>query len=137
VVGLLLLVALGCFVLSLGIDALGLCPIVKRIWTPTWTLYSGGWCFLLLAAFYSVLDIAKLPYVAFPLQVIGANSIAAYLLAHLIENFTKQSLLTHLGPRFFQLAGDAYEPLLLGGAVLLVYWLILWWMYRRKLFLKV
>jgi len=30
---------------------LGTCPVVKRIWTPSWTLYSGGWCFLLLAGF--------------------------------------------------------------------------------------
>ena len=36
---------------------LGVCPVVKRIWTPSWALYSGGWCFLLLAAFYLVIDI--------------------------------------------------------------------------------
>jgi predicted acyltransferase len=33
--------------------------------------------------------------------------------------------------------GPAYEPLLQGGATLAVLWLILWWMYRRKLFLKI
>jgi predicted acyltransferase len=36
---------------------LGICPVVKRIWTPSWTLFSGGWCLVLLAAFYVVIDI--------------------------------------------------------------------------------
>ena len=39
---------------------LGVCPVVKRIWTPSWVLFSGGWCFLLLAAFYAVVDVARL-----------------------------------------------------------------------------
>lgn len=136
-IGYLLLAVVGCFALALVVDYCGLCPIVKRIWTPSWTLFSGGWCFLFLAAFYGALDVGKLPYVAFPLQVIGANSIAAYMLDHLIKDFTAKSLKTHLGERFFQFAGYQYEPILLGAAILLIEWLILFWMYRRKLFLKV
>ena len=44
---------------------LGVCPVVKRIWTPSWVLFSGGWCFLILAAFYAVVDVAR-PLVAGP-----------------------------------------------------------------------
>src|SRR5215204_6271044 len=36
---------------------LGICPVVKRIWTPSWTIFSGGWCLLLLAGFYWVMDV--------------------------------------------------------------------------------
>jgi heparan-alpha-glucosaminide N-acetyltransferase len=43
----------------------------------------------------------------------------------------------HLGPNAFRVLGPGLEPLLLGAAVLLIYWLILYWMYRRKLFLKI
>ncbi|RYD29465.1 MAG: DUF5009 domain-containing protein, partial [Verrucomicrobiaceae bacterium] len=43
-----------------GLDALGIAPVVKRIWTPSWVLFSGGWAFLILAAFYLVMEIAKL-----------------------------------------------------------------------------
>jgi predicted acyltransferase len=137
VAGYLLAAAVVCFAVSLTLDALGLGPIVKRIWTPTWTLYSGGWCFVLLAAFFVVLDVWGLRAWAFPLRVIGANSIVAYLLADLVRDFTPNSLLTHLGHRTFQVFGAAYEPLLLGATVLLVYWLILFWMYRRRLFLRI
>lgn len=74
---------------------------------------------------------------AFPLVVIGMNSIAAYLIAHLFVNFIEQALPRHLGASWFTFAGKAYEPLWLGAGVLLVEWLILWWMYRRKVFLRV
>jgi len=115
----------------------GICPIVKRIWTPSWTLFSGGICFLLTAAFSWVIDMKGYRKWAFPLVVIGMNSIAAYLIAHLFERFTFRSFQIHLGPNAFRVLGAGLEPLLLGLAVLLTYWLILYWMYRRKLFLKI
>lgn len=133
------LAAAGVLGLAAGwlLNALGVCPNVKRIWTPTWTLFSGGWCFLLLAAFYLVVDLWGQRALAFPLVVIGMNSIAAYCMAHLFEAFIEKNLLTHLGRDFFKLFGAPYEPLARGTAVLLIYWLILFWMHRRKLFLRV
>jgi heparan-alpha-glucosaminide N-acetyltransferase len=126
-----------CLALGLAADRLGLCPSVKRIWTPAWVLVSGGWCFLLLAGFYAVMDLGGSRLWAFPLVVIGMNSIAAYLIAHLFDDFLRKSFVTHLGPETFRVAGKTFEPLLLGAAVLLAYWLILFWMYRRKVFLKI
>lgn len=115
----------------------GLVPVVKRIWTPSWTLFSGGWCFLLLAAFYYVVDVLQWKRWAFPLVVIGMNSIAAYVIAHLFEEFILKNLVTHLGRGPFQFFGAAYEPFVHGAAALVIMWLILYWMYRRKLFLKI
>lgn len=120
-----------------GLGELGLCPVVKRIWTPSWVLYSGGFCFLFLAAFYAVLDVLGVRFWAFPLQVIGMNSIAAYCMAALFESFIASSLNIHLGKRMFEVLGEVYVPLLHGAAVLLVLWLILFWMYRRKIFLRI
>jgi heparan-alpha-glucosaminide N-acetyltransferase len=128
VIGLLSGVALG---------ALGVCPVVKRIWTPSWVLFSGGWCCLFVAAFYALVDIAGQRRWAFPLVVIGMNSIAAYCMAHLFESFIHKNLVTHLGRKVFNLLGAPYESLVHGAMVLLVYWLILWWMYRRKIFLRI
>jgi len=115
----------------------GICPIVKRIWTPAWTLYSGGLCFLFLAGFCWLTEVKGYRRWAFPLVVIGMNSMAAYLIAHLWERFIIDSFRINLGPRIFQFLGVGLEPLLRGIAVLAVYWLVLFWMYRRKLFLKV
>jgi len=116
---------------------LGICPIVKRIWTPSWTLFSGGICFVLLAGFYWVMDIRQNKRWAFPLTVVGRNSITAYCIAHLFPAFIAQNLATHFGARAFQIFGAAYEPLLRGAMILLILWLILFWMYRRKIFLRV
>jgi len=116
---------------------LGICPIVKRIWTPSWTLFSGGLCFLFLAAFGWIIDVRGYRKWAFPLIVVGMNSMAAYLMAHLFESFLADSLRIHLGARPFQVFGTGVEPLIRGIVLLAAYWLMLFWMYRRKLFLRV
>lgn len=116
---------------------LGVCPVVKRIWTPSWVLFSGGWCFLFLATFYAVLDGLGAKWLGFPLLVIGANSIVAYCMEWTFAGFVRDALRRHLGAETFQLLGKEYEPLLLGGAVLLVLWLILLWLYRRKVFVRI
>jgi predicted acyltransferase len=120
-----------------GLGELGVCPVVKRIWTPTWVLFSGGWCFLFLAGFYAIIDLLGVRFWAFPLMVIGMNSIAAYCMAGLFEGFFGKNLYTHLGHKPFEVLGGPYEPLLHGAAVLLILWLILLWMYRRKIFLRI
>jgi predicted acyltransferase len=120
-----------------ALGQLGVVPVVKRIWTPSWVLFSGGWCFLLLAGFYAVIDFKQHQRWAFPLVVIGVNSIAAYLIAHLFESFIIKALATHFGAQTFRFLGAAYQPLLLGGTTLLIMWLMLFWMYRRKLFLRI
>ena len=74
---------------------------------------------------------------AYPMAVVGMNSIAAYLIAHLWEDFIINSFHTHLGLRPFAVLGPALQPLLLGIAVMLTYWLVLYWMYRRKIFLRI
>jgi heparan-alpha-glucosaminide N-acetyltransferase len=116
---------------------LGICPVVKRIWTPSWVLFSGGWCFLLLAAFYLVIDIWGRRRWAFPLVVIGMNSIAAYCIAHLFDSFISRSLDIHLGEGVAKAFGQAYQPLIHGALILFVMWLILFWMYRRRIFLRI
>jgi predicted acyltransferase len=116
---------------------LGICPVVKRIWTPSWTLYSGGWCCLLMAGFYLVIDLWGKKTWAFPLVVVGMNSIAAYCSDHLFDGFIYKNLSTNLGSGVFTVLGGAYEPLFHGAATLLVGWLLLFWMYKRKIFLRI
>ncbi len=56
---------------------------------------------------------------------------------NLFDAFISSSLDIHLGTAVFKAFGSAYEPLLHGAAVLFVMWLLLFWMYRRKVFLRV
>jgi predicted acyltransferase len=115
----------------------GICPIVKRIWTPSWTLFSGGVCFLFLAAFSWFVDVRKHRRIVFPLVVVGMNSIAAYVIAHLSEDFVQSSFRINLGGRALNVFGPGLEPLFLGSLTLGTYWLMLFWMYRNKIFLRI
>jgi len=133
----LLLAGAGGIAAGLLLHWTGICPVVKRIWTPSWTLFSGGICFLTLAAFAWIIEEKGCRKWAYPLVVIGMNSIAAYLIAHLLPEFLISSFDIHLGPHVFAFAGRGLEPLMQGCGMLLVYWLILYWMYRKKLFLRI
>lgn len=115
----------------------GVCPIVKRIWTPSWTIFSSGVCCLLLAAFSWTVQLKGRRTWALPLIVIGTNSIAAYLIAHLTEDFVASSLRIHFGQAPFRIFGAGLEPLLFGATVLSVEWVLLFWMYRLKIFLRI
>ncbi|MFL6414302.1 MAG: acyltransferase family protein [Bryobacteraceae bacterium] len=115
----------------------GICPIVKRIWTPAWTLFSGGLCFLFLSAFTWTAEWKRWRRWAFPLVVVGMNSIAAYLLAHLGEEFAGSRLPMHLGKFLLPTLETGLQLLIFGAAVLLLYWLMLFWMHRQKIFFKI
>jgi len=133
----LLLAAISLIAAGVLLHVLGINPIVKRIWTPAWTLFSGGVCFLTLSAFAWVVDVRGNRRLVFPLVVIGMNSIAAYLMAHLWEEFLVASLHTHLGPRVLDVFGVTVETLVSGTLVLVIYWLVLHWMYRNRIFLRI
>lgn len=116
----------------------GINPIVKRIWTPAWTLFSGGICFLLLSFFYGVVDVADKKKWSFFLMVIGANSIAAYVIADGgMRALISGSLHIHLGQHYDHIFGAAYATLVNGVLVLLFEWLILYWMYRKRIFIRI
>jgi heparan-alpha-glucosaminide N-acetyltransferase len=136
-IGWLVVMGAACLAAGGALDHFGICPSVKRIWTPAWVLYSGGWCFVLLAGFYLILDVVHFQFWAYPLRVIGANSIVAYCMAHLINGFVERSFKIHLGPDIFKSAGEAYEPFVTGIALLVVQWLILYWMYRKHVYVRI
>lgn len=133
------LVLFGLVGIGLGhaIAWLGLCPIVKRIWTPSWTLYSAGWTTLLLAAFVAVIEGLRLRLWAFPFVVVGLNPITFYCLWQLSGSFIRDNVKRHLGRQIFETFGAPYTPMLERLTVLIVLWLVALWMYRRKLFLRI
>jgi predicted acyltransferase len=122
---------------GLALQWLHVVPIVKRIWTSSYTLYSGGLVILMLAAFYFAIELKGWRRWAFPLLVIGANSIAVYVMSWTLEDFVKGVLARHIGNAPFLVFGAPFEPVLKGAAVVVTFWLVLWWMYRRKIFLKI
>jgi predicted acyltransferase len=115
----------------------GICPIVKRVWTPSYTLYSGGWVLLILAGFYALIEWKGWKRWAFPLVVVGMNSIAVYVMSWTMSGFFGNALDRHLGWAISAMATPTFQPVVHGLAVMLIFWLILFWMYRRKIFLRI
>ncbi len=119
------------------------CPIVKRIWTPSWVLFSGGWVILALAAFYLVVDLCRLRWLAFPLIIVGMNSIAMYMMGQLMRPWATRQFDIHftgvlqnlLGPGM--LSNDMFGLVIAPTSAFLVFWLIVLWMYRKKYFVRV
>ena len=133
------LVLTGLILLAVGFlfNLLGICPNVKRIWTPTWTLFSGGWCFLLLAGFYYLVDVLHQGRWFYVLKVLGMNSIAAYVLAHTVIGFIDSSFRIHVSQEYDLIFGEGYRTLVSGTVILAMQFLVLDWMYRKRIFIKI
>ncbi len=126
-----------CFGIALTASRLDVCPIVKSLWTPAWVFFSGGWCLAILGTFHWVTEIQQLHKWAFPLVVMGSNSIVAYCSGWVLAGPIASALIRHFGERPFQIAGHAYTPVLQGSAVLLILWLMLYWLYRNRVFMRI
>jgi predicted acyltransferase len=119
---------------TLGVT--GICPVIKWIWTPSWVLFSGGWCFLLLAGSFLAVDVWGYRRAVLPLTIIGMNSIAAYLISMIHRALAFHALKRIVGRNIFISFGEAYEPLVYGIIIVAGYWMILYVMYRRHLYLR-
>jgi heparan-alpha-glucosaminide N-acetyltransferase len=115
----------------------GACPIVKRIWTPSWAIFSTGWATLMLAGFVAVVDWKGWKRWTFLMVVVGLNPITIYCLWQTMGGWIKQKARTHFGQGIFESFGEAWIPALERGFVLLILWMIVWWMYRRKIFVRI
>jgi predicted acyltransferase len=108
-------------------------PIIKHIWTSSMVLYAGGWSLLLLGVFYLVIDVMRLRPLAFPFAVIGTNAIAAYMAVQLYDfKYFSDRFVNGLAPY----TGDWQDFIRATGGVL-VLWLILLYLHRKKIFIKI
>ena len=116
---------------------LHLCPIVKRIWTSSYTLYSGGLVVLILAAFYALIELKGWKRWSFPAA--GDRRQLDRHLRHELDDGALRHGRARPAPRRGRRSsfGAPFEPVLRGFVVLLVFWLILFWMYRRRIFIRI
>ena len=108
-------------------------PVIKNIWTSSFVLVTAGWSMLLLALFYWVIDVKGLKKWAFFFIVIGVNAITIYFLSQFI-NFT------NVADFFIGAITDRsgqFKPLVSACGTMIAEWLFLWFLYRKKIFLKV
>ena len=132
----LLITGVASLLSALALHYGGVCPIVKHLWTPAWVFLSGGICMLLLAAFHQLVDVKQHRGWAFLFIVIGMNPLAFYLMRHTLEVWLAETVKTHLGQRYVLLLGPEMQSIMTGVPSLLLITLAVYWMYRRKIFLR-
>ncbi|MBM3737918.1 MAG: DUF5009 domain-containing protein [Acidobacteria bacterium] len=109
-------------------------PLVKRIWTASFTLYSTGWVLLMLLGFYWLVEVRGYRRAAFPLLVVGANSIFAYCVSQMMRGSIHRTTGALTGQ--FEWVGTL-APVAHACATLAVIWYVCYWLYQRKVFIKI
>jgi predicted acyltransferase len=112
-------------------------PIIKRISTTSFVIYSGGWTVLTLALSYWLIDIKKIQKWAKFLIIVGMNPLFIFVYAHvggadLIHNVVKP-----FTNGLFGWMGTLTADIITGFVVWFFLWYITYWMYKRKIFIKI
>lgn len=155
-VGVLFLAGLAGLGIGEAMQYFGVVPIVKRIWTPSWALFSTGWCLLILGGLYGLVDVLRWRFWTWPFIVVGTNSIAIYCMAAWLKPFINRMIHTHFGPNpytspkpfgwdwsYFSnmwepwIIDPAYEPLIRNVTLGMALWFVCLWLYRRKIFIRI
>lgn len=110
-------------------------PINKNMWTSSFVLCTSGWSLLFMSACYLLIDVAGIRTWAKPFVWIGMNSILIYLAAHGLVNF--ESTAAFLFGGLIQRTGPAWQPVWIAAAIAAVQLVLLYVLYKKKLFLKV
>ncbi len=124
-------------------------PINKKLWTSSFVLFTAGCALVCLAVCYWFTDIKQHREVwTKPFVVFGTNAIAAYVLAELLANLLF-AIRVHDGQHIFTLSDYVYRttlggitPKAIGSLIyslvfVAICWLPIYWMYRKRIFLKV
>ena len=116
-------------------------PLIKRIWTPSFAVFAAGCTTLMLLAFYWVIEVGGWKAWAFPLVVVGMNSIAAYVIGSSCKGWF-QSLTGVWVAEFGEQLGawfslGVWYPVVQRLLFVAAAWGVLYWFYRRRIFFKV
>ena len=124
-------------VIGFGLDALSVTPIIKKIATSTFVFASGGWAILALALSYLIIDVKKITAGSKFFIVVGMNCIFIYLLfevggANILSNMFKPFI-----SQFFIRSGALITDILISTAVWFSLWYVCYWLYNKKIFIKI
>lgn len=107
-------------------------PISKKLWTSSYVIYSAGWSLILFAIFYWIIDVKGYKKWAFPFFIIGLNPITIYVGQRLFKFGIIVDIFTH---GFINYLGP-FKPMFYNFCILVTQWMFLYFLYKKKIFLK-
>lgn len=108
-------------------------PFIKQLCTATFILYSLGWVLFMLIAFYLIIEVLQYRKWAFPLLVVGMNSIFIYFVSEVLRGWLDRAV--GVFTFHYSIIGKL-APVAQATTVLLVMWYLCYWLYKRRIFLK-
>jgi predicted acyltransferase len=118
---------------AVGLALMPIIPSLRRIWTASFVFWSAGWAILMLLVLYLLIEVAGYKWMVFPLSVAGANTIFLYTLGEILRGWIDRSVAVFTG-RFWFLG--PFSPVGQSCVVLAVMWYSCYWLYKRKIFLR-
>ena len=131
------LIGFGLGMIILGYALNPVTPIIKRICTSSFVIVSGGWAILTLAIFYWIVDIKKKVKWASFAMIVGMNSIFIYMVANTIGSDSVKKSVAIFTNGFLSWMGDPIVNLLTALLTLAGYWYLCYWLYKRRVFIKI
>lgn len=110
-------------------------PIIKGLWSPSYVLWSAGWSLLLLALFYTVMDVWKMKWMGWFFVPIGMNAITVYAAKWYIPLHDSRDFFFGGFASLFD--NPSIQQFILSSGLVLIQWLILYVLYRNKIFIRV
>jgi predicted acyltransferase len=110
-------------------------PVNKALWTSSFVLVTGGWSAILLGLFYGVIDAGGLRRWCMPFVWLGTNSILIYMASHGVVNFESTSRFLFGG--LINMTPELWHEAALWTGVAIIQFAALYYLYQKKIFLKV
>ena len=109
-------------------------PVNKKLWTSSFVLVAGAISIALYAVIYYIVEVRGHTKWTFFFRVVGLNSITIYLLQEIVPFKTVASYF--LGG-IANLLPEAWGAVLLAAGYIAICWLILHFLYKMNVFLKI
>ena len=112
-------------------------PIIKHICTSSFVIVSGGWCFIALAFSYWLIDVMNYKKIALFFVIVGMNPLFIYLFAHDGGNNLLEDIAKPFINLIFGVFGKLTNEMALSFTVWAMLWGICYFLYKRKIFIKI
>ena len=112
-------------------------PIIKRISTSSFVIVSGGWSILVLAFSYWLIDMKKSRNWVIFFAIVGMNPLFIYLFAHIDGTILLRQIIAPFSQTLFSWSGELANDIVTNSIVWFFLWYICYWMYKKKIFIKI
>jgi predicted acyltransferase len=132
-----IMIIFGVVALIIGYALDPITPIIKKISTSSFVIVSGGWCLIALAFSYWLIDVKKISRWSHFLAIVGMNSLFIYLFAEANGGDWLYHIVKPFSLGLFSWIGQSYAQIITSLIVWYMMWYICYWLYKRKIFIKI